>query len=76
MDVENLKNAIIFMKRVTATGEECMSWAQTYMALQRDLQLATAPRLPGSPPAAAKDSPTAKATPEELGVPPGEMIDP
>lgn len=34
---EDLMNAILFMKRVTCTGEECGAWAQTYVALQAEI---------------------------------------
>lgn len=43
MTVADIQNAIIFMKRVTATGEECCAWAQTYQALHIEIAAAQAP---------------------------------
>lgn len=42
MNAENLKNAMIFLERASATGKECFAWVQTYQALTVELQLALA----------------------------------
>lgn len=43
MKTEDLKNLLIFMKRVPVTGEEALAWAQSYLALQAAYEAATAP---------------------------------
>jgi hypothetical protein len=37
VDKANTVNAILFMKRVQCTGEECGAWTQTYQALHADI---------------------------------------
>lgn len=53
MNAENLKNALIFMERASATGKECIAWVQTYLALQADLTEVTKSEQRQNPP---KDS--------------------
>lgn len=49
MTAENLKNAMVFLERATATGKECFAWVQTYAALQADYVAATTPAKPQTP---------------------------
>ncbi len=53
---EHLTNILVFMKRVTVTGEEALAWAQTYEAVNREIQalakVAEPPKTPSTPPAA------------------------
>ena len=37
MKLENLKNALIFLERATATGKECLAWVQTYADIQQEI---------------------------------------
>lgn len=46
MNAENLKNAMIFMERASATGKECIAWVQTYQALILSLQTLEVPKTP------------------------------
>lgn len=42
MSIDDLKNLLVFMKRVPVTGEEALAWTQTYTAVQKALQEALA----------------------------------
>lgn len=44
MNAAILQNILIFMKRVTCTGEECGAWTETYTAVQTALNETTAPQ--------------------------------
>lgn len=43
MKADDLKNAMVFLERATATGKECFAWVQTYAALQTEYLRATTP---------------------------------
>ncbi len=43
MNKADLQNLIIFMKRVTVTGEEALAWAQSYAALNAELAALNTP---------------------------------
>lgn len=46
MNAENLKNAMVFMERASATGKECIAWVQTYQAMILALKALEVPQTP------------------------------
>jgi hypothetical protein len=38
MNIENLQNIVVFMKRASVTGEEALGWVQTYQAVCAEIE--------------------------------------
>jgi hypothetical protein len=43
MNLQTLKNTLVFMERVTVTGKECVAWVEAVIAIQADIRTLEAP---------------------------------